>query len=117
MRISRPELPRAVQSAHDLLRHAHGARVSVAGMVICRQRPQTAKNIVFVTLEDETGFINLVLFSDVFERFRYVTTTSKLLVAHGTLEREGDVIHVLVKNLEPLMARRLEVPAMSRDFH
>ncbi len=116
MRIARPALPREIKSARELCDLAHGTRVSVAGMVICRQRPDTANRIVFVTLEDETGLSNLVVFADVFERFRRVATTSTLLVARGTIEREREVIHVRVDSLEPLVARELQLPAMSRDF-
>jgi error-prone DNA polymerase len=89
--------------------------VSTAGLVICRQRPQTASGVVFVTLEDEVGFINLVLWAKTFERWRLVATTSSLLAAHGRLERQDAVVYVIPNRLERLGLRN--VPSMSRDFH
>jgi error-prone DNA polymerase len=83
-------------------------------MVICRQRPGTASGVVFITLEDETGFVNLILWPKTFERWRYVATTSSLLVAHGKVERDGSVVYVVPDRLERLSL--YDVPAMSRDF-
>src|SRR6202044_3845843 len=93
----------------------NGARVSTAGMVICRQRPGTAKGVVFITMEDETGFINLILYAQIFDAFRHVATTSSLLMAHGKIERDGEVIYVVAQRLEAMNRRRF--PSMSRDFH
>ncbi|WP_457836106.1 OB-fold nucleic acid binding domain-containing protein, partial [Staphylococcus aureus] len=83
----RASLPRKIKSAVELAEMPHGARASAAGLVICRQRPGTASGVVFVTMEDETGFLNLVLWAKVFEAQRHVATTSSLLVAHGSIER------------------------------
>ncbi len=94
MRLARPSLPKRVRRSSELGTIAHGARVTSAGMVICRQRPQTASGVVFVTLEDEEGFINLILYARVFERFRHVTTTSPLLVgARENRARRGGGLH------------------------
>jgi error-prone DNA polymerase len=109
----------------------HGALVRAAGLVICRQQPMTASGVVFVTMEDETGFINLVLWARVFDKFRHVATTSSLLMAHGKIERsegaiqEGvpDVVYIVVDRLERLRmppargAASHPLPSMSRDFH
>jgi error-prone DNA polymerase len=114
MQVVRPQLPARYKSASDLASSPHGARVSAAGVVICRQRPQTASGVVFVTLEDETGFINLILWSNTFERWRHLATTSSMLVAHGKVEREGDVVYVIPDRLEALAL--CDVPSMSRDF-
>ncbi len=114
MKVVRPYLPRHYRSSRDLLSEPHGASVSTAGMVICRQRPGTASGVVFVTMEDETGFVNLVLWPRTFERWRQVATTASMLVAHGKIERQGDVIYVVPDRLEPL--GRMTVPGMSRDF-
>ena len=89
--------------------------MSTAGLVICRQRPGTASGVVFVTMEDETGFINLILWSRTFEKWRHVATTSSMLVAHGKVERQGEVVYVVPDRLEKLTM--LDAPAMSRDFH
>ena len=89
----------------DLARLRPGRRVTVAGLVTVRQRPGTARGIIFATLEDETDIANLVIFPDVFERFRRATLGSVLLRASGTLERKGLVIHVLVDRLDDLTGR------------
>jgi error-prone DNA polymerase len=112
----RPSLPKKIKSAAELLRTRHGSRASTAGMVICRQRPMTASGVVFLTLEDETGFSNLILYSRVFEAQRHVATTSQLIVAHGKVERDGDVVYLIPDKLEPLSMQR-SLPGMSRDFH
>jgi error-prone DNA polymerase len=115
MRLLRPQLSERVKSASELLEMRHGHLVTTAGMVICRQRPGTAKGVVFITMEDETGFINLILYAQIFEHFHHIATTSTLLLAHGRIERDGEVLYVITQRLEPMDRRRL--PSMSRDFH
>ncbi len=141
MRLLRSSLPKRIKSSAQLATMPHGARASVAGLVICRQRPGTASGVVFVTMEDELGFLNLVLWARVFEEQRHVATTSSLLVAHGKIERttttkaeekttdsQGvdviarrptDVVYLVVDRLEPLsLAGASAQPrTMSRDFH
>ena len=116
MRLVRARLPEDVLSSRDLERQRDGARVRAAGMVICRQRPGTASGVVFMTLEDELGFANLVLYARVFEHLSDIATTSALVIAEGIVQREGRVVHLVVQNLRPMALER-EVPAMSRDFH
>ncbi len=77
-----------------------GARVAVAGLVLVRQRPGTASGVIFLTLEDETGIVNLVVWSKVFERYRPEIMTARLLLAVGRLQREGPVTHVVARHLE-----------------
>jgi error-prone DNA polymerase len=115
MRLVRPSLPKHFKISTELATTPDGARVSVAGLVICRQRPQTASGVVFVTLEDESGFVNLVLWPKTFERWRIVATTSSLLAVHGKLERQDIVAYVVPDRLEPLGLEYM--PSMSRDFH
>ncbi len=115
MLVVRPKLPKNYKTARDLATITHGDRVSTAGVVICRQRPQTASGVVFVTLEDETGFVNLILWAKTFERWRHVATTSSVLVAHGKVERQGEVVYVIPDRLERLGL--YDIPSMSRDFH
>ena len=94
-----------------------GRRVQVAGLVLVRQRPGTASGVVFITLEDETGIANLILWPKTFERFRRVARLSRVLLASGRVERQGEVVHVHVERLESLDG---EVPMGvrgSRDFH
>jgi error-prone DNA polymerase len=91
-------------------------RVRVAGIVLLRQRPSTAKGITFVTLEDETGTANLVVRKDVWERFYEVARKAAAMIAHGRLERKHGVIHVVVHRLEDLSCRLADLNARSRDF-
>ena len=124
MRAMRGSLPASVLDSRALQRAPHGARVTTAGLVICRQRPGTASGVVFMTLEDEHGFVNLVLWSKVFERLRRVATSSGLVIAQGKIDAYSgrrpdgvsDVVHVVVDRLERLKLER-ELPSMSRDFH
>ncbi len=116
MRLVRASLPSRVRRSSELGAIDHGLPVMTAGMVICRQRPATASGVVFITLEDEEGFINLILYNHVFDRLRHVAATSALLLAHGKIERDGDVIYVIVSALESLRLKQT-VPTMSRDFH
>ncbi len=102
---------RAVQSMPN------GRRVQYAGLVIVRQRPGTAKGVVFMTLEDETGFVNLVLWQDVFNRFALVAKTSSFLGATGKIQRESSVVHVVVESLWEPESLSKQARVRSRDFH
>jgi len=93
-----------------------GTPLKVAGLVLLRQRPSTASGITFVTLEDETGIVNLIVRSDVWQRYRRAAHTATALLAWGRLQRESGVIHVLVWKLEDLEPLLGDVPVRSRDF-
>lgn len=115
----RPALDRrGVVRARELLELADGRRVMAAGLVVVRQRPGTASGVVFMSLEDETGLANIVVWPKVFEQYRQVAVRSPLLLVSGTLQRAGLVANVVAAHLEPL---ELEDPqklrAQSRDFH
>ena len=86
-------------TARQLWHTDPGRRVTVCGLVLVRQRPGSAKGVIFATLEDETGFANLVLWPNRFEQFRATVMTARLLAATGTLQREGRVIHVVAERL------------------
>jgi len=86
-----------IVSTNKLATLKNGAAVKVAGLVLVRQRPGTAKGVCFMTIEDETGFANLVIFEKLFDEFRKEILQSKLIMAEGTVQIEGDVIHVIVK--------------------
>jgi DNA polymerase III alpha subunit len=79
-----------------------GARVTVAGLVLVRQRPGTAKGVIFVTLEDETGVANVVVWAKVFERYRRAVIAGRLLRVTGRLQREAGVVHVVAEHIEDL---------------
>jgi error-prone DNA polymerase len=115
-----------------------GRRVSVAGLVLVRQRPGTAKGVIFLTLEDETGIVNVIVWSKAFEANRRIVMTSQFLLVRGKIQREGIVIHVIAEEFVDLTSeiRRLHpddappIPLLqepaaslperllkSRDFH
>ena len=86
-----------ILSTHDLTKCKDGMPVRVAGLVLVRQRPGTASGICFITIEDETGTANLVVFENLFEQYRKEIINSRLLMVEGKLQVEGEVIHVVVK--------------------
>jgi error-prone DNA polymerase len=86
-----------VLSTKEMNLKPDGENVSVAGLVLVRQRPGTAGGICFMTIEDEFGFANLVIFESLFEKFRKEILQSRLIMVEGKLQREGEVIHVIVK--------------------
>jgi error-prone DNA polymerase len=109
---------RGVRRAEDLRALRHGTPVTVAGLVIGRQRPGTASGVTFFTLEDETGFVNLIVQAEVFAQGYAVARHARLLVVEGRLERQGEVIHVLARTLSRLsLPDGQEPPVRSRDFH
>jgi len=105
LELLRPGLDAAILRSVDLELVADGVTVEVAGMVVARQRPGTAKGIVFMLLEDEAGTINLVVPPEVYERHRTVVRSEPLIVAEGKLERHpagGGQINVLVTSMRGL---------------
>ncbi|MEZ5076474.1 MAG: error-prone DNA polymerase [Solirubrobacterales bacterium] len=102
MELLRPGLDPAIARSTDLDRIDDGATVEVAGMVVARQRPETAKGIVFLLLEDERGTLNLIVTPPVYERHRSLVRTAPLLCARGRLERREGAVNVLVDSIAPL---------------
>jgi len=94
-----PRPPAAVPHAR-LAEVPAGARVTVAGLVLVRQRPGTARGVIFVTLEDETGVANVVVWAKVYERFRRAVIAGRLLRVTGRLQREAGVVHVVAERIE-----------------
>lgn len=99
-----PQWPRPPHclTARQLDLPPSGARIAVAGIVICRQRPGTAKGVIFLTLEDETGVANIVVWAKIFERFRRAVIAGRALRVIGRLQREGDVVHVVAERIEDI---------------
>lgn len=110
-------LKRKVLSNSELGLWPNGTVVRVAGLVLVRQRPATAKGVCFITLEDETGNANLVVFQKVLDEYKKVILRSPMLMAEGILQREGEVIHVIVKNCYDLkgLLSRLNTPVGQTD--
>ncbi len=115
MSLVREQLPE-VWRASDLPLGRDGDRVVIGGSVICRQRPGTAKGVVFVSLEDETGVANAIVRANLYERHRLVINEEPSLRITGRLQNQAGVIHVQAEIIEPLLLA--EVPAQaSHDFH
>jgi error-prone DNA polymerase len=91
--------------------------VRVAGLVLIRQRPGTASGIVFETLEDETGVVNLIVRPDIYEKYRPAARHAGLLECHGYVERQGQVIHIMAKRMYDLSGLLAGYQLSSRDFH
>jgi error-prone DNA polymerase len=108
---------RRLATADDVHRAPHGRLVRTAGIVIGRQRPDTASGVVFVTLEDETGATNVIVWRDVGDRQRRELLGARLLGVYGKVEREGSVVHVLAGHLVDLTPMLGSLPTRSRDFH
>ncbi len=94
----------------------HGSRARAAGLVTCRQRPETASGVMFLTLEDETGCVNVVLWRDLIERQRRELLGARLLAVEGILERDGEVVHLIARRLLDYSALLGRLQAQSRDF-
>ncbi len=106
-----------VSPARALAALRPGQRVAVAGLVTHRQRPGTARGVVFMTLEDESGWANLIVRPPVWDRDRGIAATRGALIAEGHVERQGAVIHVQVQRFHDLAARLGPLRTKSRDFH
>jgi error-prone DNA polymerase len=108
---------RRCRSSKELLEIEHGRPVSIAGLVTGRQRPGTASGVTFVTLEDEFGNINVVVWRDLAERQRQVLVGSQLLKVDGRWEKEGEVRHLIAGRLSDLSPLLDGISVRSRDFH
>jgi error-prone DNA polymerase len=109
MALIRPHLPEGVLSSHDLCQAPDRSRVAVAGMAVARQRPATAKGVVFMLLEDEFGQVNLIVPPQVYERHRAIVRGEPLILARGVFERVERNQNVVVRELKTLapLARKL----------
>jgi error-prone DNA polymerase len=108
---------RGILCARQMLQKAHGQWVKVAGLVLVRQRPGTASGVVFVTIEDESGVVNLILHPTIYERFRPAARHARLLQADGYVQRDGQVVHVLAKRLFDVSDLLADLEVRARDFH
>jgi len=94
--------PPACIRACDLVHPPAGARIAVAGLVILRQRPGTAKGVIFLTLEDETGVANIVVWRSLYETYRRAVIAGRLLRVTGRIQRENGVVHVVAEVIEDI---------------
>jgi error-prone DNA polymerase len=115
MKLLRAQLP-DIWRARDLPSARHGETIQIAGNVICRQRPGTAKGFVFVSLEDETGVSNAIVTPDLFERMRLLITEEPFLVIEGKVQNTENVVLIKAHKIRPLAHEKL-IGSDSHDFH
>lgn len=115
MKLLRANLPDAWRAA-DLIHARHGATVQIAGNVICRQRPGTAKGFVFISLEDETGVSNAIVHPDLFEKMRLLITEEAFLLIQGEVQNSEGVVLIKAREMKPLVHEQL-IGSASHDFH
>ncbi len=108
---------RGVLPTQELWEQPDGTQVITAGLVITRQRPGSASGVIFVTMEDETGYVNLIVWNSVAVVQRAALLESCLLEVHGKLQREGDVQHVIAQRLTNLSAMLGDMTLAARNFH
>jgi error-prone DNA polymerase len=114
MKLLRESLPN-IWRAIDLVHAQHGSSIQIAGNVICRQRPGTAKGFVFISLEDETGVSNAIVEPDLFERFRLLITEEAFLLIEGEVQNSDNVVLIKAHEIRPLAHEQL-VGSESHDF-
>ena len=94
-----------------------GSQIQLAGLVVCRQRPSTAKGVVFVSLEDEYGLANVVVYPALLERQRTLILTESFLVVRGRVQRQGLVVHIVAREFERPNIQTDRLIRVSHDFH
>lgn len=104
-------------TAHEVSQKSDGHYVRYAGLIIVRQRPSTAAGVVFLTMEDETGFVNIVIWERVWEEFAMMIRTHAFLTVHGRVQRQHDVLHVIAKRFERPRVDVTLPASRSHDFH
>jgi error-prone DNA polymerase len=110
-------LKRKLPDARSVTSMSDGQRVRYAGMVICRQRPGTASGVVFMTLEDETGFVNVVIWSKIFDEHAVLIKTSSFLGITGKLQVQDGVVHLIAEGFWTPPLRLRPSSGGSHDFH
>jgi error-prone DNA polymerase len=113
----RPKLGEGIVSSPHLSRLPDGSRVHMAGLVVCRQRPATAKGVVFLTLEDEWGLANVIIRPPVYERDRQAVRTAPLVLVEGLLQRRDGVINIHAERVRVLAGGDREPMPRARSFH
>jgi len=108
---------RGIRDASQVAAARNGERVRAAGIVTCRQRPATASGVIFVTLEDETGYVNLVVWNDLAELQRRELLGARLLEVSGEVQKQGLVVHILARRLADLTPLLGRLATTSHDFH
>ena len=108
---------RGITPSNELWDRENDSQAKVAGIVIGRQRPGTASGVVFVTLEDETGYTNVVVWPSIAEKQRRVLLQSRLMEVRGTVQKESGLLHLIAKQLNDLSPWFQGMAMRPRDFH
>ena len=108
---------RGIRKAEELWALGNGEHAKAAGLVLVRQRPGSASGVIFVTLEDESGTVNVVVWPSFAEAQRQALLKARLLAVTGTIQQESGVLHLIAGRLEDLSSWLGELEASSRDFH
>jgi error-prone DNA polymerase len=116
MKLLRDKLPN-IWRAIDLKNAKHGSTIQIAGNVICRQRPGTAKGFVFVSLEDETGVSNAIVDPDLFEKYRLLITEEDFLLIEGEVQNSENTVLIKTREIKPLAQAEQLIGSESHDFH
>jgi error-prone DNA polymerase len=103
--------------ARSVAQMPHGRKVRYAGLVICRQRPGTAGGVVFMTLEDETGFVNIIVWESIFQRFPVLAKLVNFLGVSGEIQSDDGVVHIVAESFWDPDIHLNPVAVPSRDFH
>jgi error-prone DNA polymerase len=104
-----------IKSAAELRAMPHGKKATVAGAVITRQRPGTARGLIFLTTEDETGYANVIVMPHVYEQYRQAVLQPRFIRVSGTVQNQDGIVHLKAEQVAPLVIS--EVPVASHDFH
>ncbi len=110
-------LLKGIYRADELKQVISGRHIRVAGLVTCRQRPGTASGVTFVTLEDETGNTNVIVWRDLAEKERRALIASRLMIVHGKLEHQGPITHLVALHMEDASHLLADLTVVSHDFH
>jgi error-prone DNA polymerase len=108
MEVFRSDLSQNVLKSSDIAAIPSGTKVSVAGCVVCRQAPGTAKGHVFITLEDECGLINVILRPQVYDKYRQIARLEPVIIVEGTLQKHDGIVNIVAQQLRPIKQSRSE---------
>ena len=106
-----------MKTAQEVFEARNGQLIRTSGIVTCRQRPATASGVMFVTLEDETGYVNLVVWNSIADEQRKPLLGSRLLGVFGKVQKQGLVVHVIARRFQDLTALLGSLKTSSHDFH
>ena len=106
---------RGVKSAIELRNLPHGKEATIAGCVITRQRPGTAKGIIFMTLEDETGTSRVIISPDFYDQNRMAVLNERFVLVSGVVQNQDNIVHLKARSIQPLAISAATTP--SHDFH